>query len=79
MKNYFVASHVYPEQYVRRRFRMGTELFKSIGKAMKLHDSFLRKNGIVPDILDIAPSKRVTAALRMMAHGSPMDLVDDKG
>jgi hypothetical protein len=38
VKNYFVASPVYPERYFRLRFRMGMELFKSIAEAMKLHD-----------------------------------------
>ena len=39
MRNYFVEHPIYPEQRFCRRFRMGTELFRYIVEAVKLHDS----------------------------------------
>jgi hypothetical protein len=77
MLNYFAESPVYPERYFRRRFRMGTELFKYIAESMKLHDSFFEQRRNAAGELGHSTFQKVTAALRMMAYGIPADLVDD--
>jgi hypothetical protein len=58
MLNYFVGESVYPKRYFQRRFRMGTEFFQHTTECVKLHDRFLSRRGIAPEILDIAPSRR---------------------
>jgi hypothetical protein len=56
---------------------MGTDLFKSIAEAMKMHDSFLKQRSNCAKDLGHSTYQKVTAALRKMAYGIPVDLVDD--
>ena len=43
MRNYFIENPIYPERWFRRRFRMGTELFRFIAKAVTLRDPFFEQ------------------------------------
>ncbi|XP_068318803.1 putative pentatricopeptide repeat-containing protein At1g10330 [Pyrus communis] len=76
MNNYFNANSVYTEEDFKRRFRMRCHVFECL-----LHD-VQQVNPYFPQKLDRAscpsfsPHQKVTVALRMMAYGSPADLMD---
>jgi hypothetical protein len=43
MRNYFIEDPIYPERWFRHWFRMGTELFRFIAKAVTLRDPFFEQ------------------------------------
>jgi hypothetical protein len=77
MHNYFDEPPIYPELYFHCRFRMGTDLFKYIVEAVKLHDTFFEQRRNVAGLLGHSTFQKVTTALRMMAYGIPVYRVDD--
>src|SRR5215216_2053240 len=77
MRHYFVENPTYPESYFRRRFRMSTELFRRIAEKLASHDRFFQQRRNAAGELGHSTFQKVTAALRMLAYGISVDLVDD--
>jgi hypothetical protein len=77
MRNYLGPNPTFPERIFRRRFRMSTELFRTIAERMKIQDRFFQQRRSASGELGHSTYQKVTAALRQMAYGIPADLVDD--
>ena len=77
IRHYFVEHPIYLESYFRLCFRMGINLFKHITEKLERHDRFFQQRRNAAGELGHITYQKVTAALRMLAYGTPADLVDD--
>jgi hypothetical protein len=77
MWSYFVENPIYPKRCFCRWFWMGVKLFEHIAEDEKLHDRFFEQRRNCSRGLGHRTYQKVTATLRMMACGTPADLVDD--
>ena len=55
VRHYFVDNPVYPESYLRCRFRMSTELFNELQRNWRSMIGFFSKGGMPPESSGIAP------------------------
>lgn len=76
-RDYFSATPTYPESFFRRRFRMHRSLFLQIQVAIEAHDQFFLQRADAVGVLGLSSLQKITAALRMLAYGTPADAVDD--
>jgi hypothetical protein len=67
---------VYPEKDFRRRFWMSKSLFLRIVAAAEAHDDYFHQKPNAIGVLGASPIQKVVAAVRMLAYGSPADLLD---
>jgi hypothetical protein len=75
--DYFSEDPTYPESYFRRRFRMQRSLFLNILEEVCAFDGFFRENCDAAKKKGASPKQKMTAALRMLAYGSPADSLDE--
>lgn len=76
-KDYFVEDPVYDSKTFRRRFRMNRDLFVKIVDAVEQHDSWFKYRQDCTRTWSFTPLQKFTAAIRMLAYGSPADQVDE--
>jgi hypothetical protein len=74
---YFNEHPIFPESYFRRCFRMSIALFKRIAKEVTKYDQIFEQQKNTAGELGHSTFQKVTAALRTLAYGVPMDLVDN--
>ena len=77
MRNYFGPTPIFLERYFRRRFRMSKDLLQHNANSMKQHGRYFEQRRSCDGLLGHSTIQKVTAALRMMAYGIPVDLIDD--
>ncbi|KAK2441681.1 hypothetical protein QL285_012949 [Trifolium repens] len=75
--DYFSENPVYTEVQFRRRFRMRRHVFLRIVEALENHDEYFQKRSDAVCRMGLSPLQKCTAALRILAYGSPADSVDD--
>ena len=74
---YFSDNPLYNDDQFRRRFRMRKHLFLRIVQALGVWSPYfcLRRDAFSK--VGLSPLQKCTAAIRMMAYGSPADLMDE--
>ncbi|CAK8531259.1 unnamed protein product [Lathyrus sativus] len=75
--DYFSENPVYTEEQFRRRFCMGRHVFLHIVGALGNHDEYFQRRIDAVGRMGLSPLQKCTAALRILAYGSPADSVDD--
>jgi hypothetical protein len=75
--NYFSANPVYTDEMFRRRFRMNKTLFLQIVAALSAWDPFFTQRADATGRDGHSPLQKCTAAIRMLAYGSPADQLDE--
>ncbi|CAJ2660065.1 unnamed protein product [Trifolium pratense] len=75
--DYFSENPVYTEAQFRRRFRMRRHVFLRIVEALGNHDEYFQTRTDAVGKMGLSPLQKCTAALRILAYGSPADSVDD--
>ncbi|XP_052181866.1 uncharacterized protein LOC127794658 [Diospyros lotus] len=76
-RDYFGDSPTYPPHLFCRRFRMRQSLFLRIQVAIESHDSYFVQRYNAAGVPGLSSLQKITAALRMLAYGSPADVVDE--
>ncbi|KAL6580257.1 hypothetical protein OROMI_008281 [Orobanche minor] len=75
--DYFSDTPTYPEESFRRRFRMRRSLFLRIQEAVTVHDNYFTQRNDAVGVRGLSSLQKMTAALRMLAYGTPADAIDD--
>ncbi|XP_057425265.1 uncharacterized protein LOC130718659 [Lotus japonicus] len=75
--DYFSENPVYTEELFRRRFRMRKHVFLRIVGALGSHDPYFLMSVDAVGRQGLSPLQKCTAAIRMLAYGSPADSVDE--
>jgi hypothetical protein len=75
--DYFSDNPVYTEEQFRRRFRMRKDVFLRIVEALGNHDAYFLMRSDATGRMGLSPLQKCTAAIRILAYGSPADSVDD--
>ncbi|XP_057439899.1 uncharacterized protein LOC130731648 [Lotus japonicus] len=75
--DYFSENPVYTEELFRRRFRMRKHVFLRIVGALGSHDPYFLMYVDAVGRQGLSPLQKCTAAIRMLAYGSPADSVDE--
>ncbi|XP_057426612.1 uncharacterized protein LOC130720046 [Lotus japonicus] len=77
MKDYFSENPVYTEELFRRRFRMRKHVFLRIVEALGSYNPYFLMSVDAVGRQGLSPLQKYTAAIRMLAYGSPADSVDE--
>ncbi|KAI5423212.1 hypothetical protein KIW84_046271 [Lathyrus oleraceus] len=75
--DYFSENPVYTDVQFRRRFRMHRHVFLRIVDALGNHDEYFQIRVDAIGKMGLSPLQKCTSAIRMLAYGSPADLVDE--
>ncbi|XP_038717194.1 uncharacterized protein LOC120010469 [Tripterygium wilfordii] len=75
--DYFKPDPVYHEGLFRRRFRMSRNLFLHIANAVVANDTYFTQRRNAVGVLGLSALQKITAALRILAYGSPADTLDE--
>ncbi|XP_050877006.1 uncharacterized protein LOC127080747 [Lathyrus oleraceus] len=75
--DYFSENPVYTDVQFRRRFRMHRHVFLRIVDALGNHDEYFQMRVDATGKMSLSPLQKCTFAIRMLAYGSPADLVDE--
>ncbi|KAI5447755.1 hypothetical protein KIW84_015269 [Lathyrus oleraceus] len=75
--DYFSENPVYTDVQFQRRFRMHRHVFLRIVDALGNHDEYFQMRVDVTGKMGLSPLQKCTSAIRMLAYGSPADLVDE--
>lgn len=76
MAYYFVSDATYPAYLFRRCFGMFEWLFRRIVDGMEANEPFFKHRRNVAGLLGFSCFRKVTAALRMVAYGTPAAMKD---
>ena len=74
---YFSDNPLYNDDQFRRRFRMRKHLFLCIVQALGVWSPYFRLRRDAFSKVGLSPLQKCTAAIRMLAYGSPADLMDE--
>jgi hypothetical protein len=74
---YFSDTPLYTDNQFRRRFRMRKHLFKRIVEALGDWSPYFRLRRDAFGKVGQSPLQKCTAAIRMLAYGSPANLMDE--
>ncbi|CAL2263859.1 unnamed protein product [Prunus armeniaca] len=77
MKDYFCATPVYNADKFRRRFRMRPSLFNQILEQVMNYDTYFQQRRDACGNLGLSTHQKLTAALCMIAYGTPADQIDE--
>lgn len=77
VNDYFATNSVYPAEIFRRRFRMRQHVFLRIVQALEAYDPFFQQRRDATGRLGLSALQKCTAAIRMLAYGTPADMVDE--
>ncbi|XP_072148025.1 uncharacterized protein [Setaria viridis] len=75
--NYFSANPIFTDEMFRRRFRMNKPLFLRIVETLSNWDPYFTRRVDATGREGHSPLQKCTAAIRMLAYGSPADQLDD--
>ncbi|CAL5195544.1 unnamed protein product [Lathyrus oleraceus] len=75
--DYFSENPIYTDVQFRRRFRMHRHVFLRIVDALGNHDEYFQMRVDATGKMGLSPLQKCTSAIRMLAYGSPADLVDE--
>nr|XP_015638597.1 uncharacterized protein LOC107280959 [Oryza sativa Japonica Group]AAV43824.1 hypothetical protein [Oryza sativa Japonica Group]AAV44104.1 hypothetical protein [Oryza sativa Japonica Group] len=75
--DYFAEHPLYPERMFRTRFRMHKPLFLRIVEALSQWSPYFTQRGDCSGHTSLSPLQKCTAALRMLAYGTPADALDE--
>uniref|UniRef100_A0A0D3DJY4 DDE Tnp4 domain-containing protein n=1 Tax=Brassica oleracea var. oleracea TaxID=109376 RepID=A0A0D3DJY4_BRAOL len=75
--DYFSEDATYPSHMFRRRFRMNKPLFMLIVDRLSAEIPYFQHRRDATGRFGHSPLQKATAAIRMMAYGSPADAVDE--
>ncbi|KAL8479677.1 hypothetical protein ACS0TY_026554 [Phlomoides rotata] len=67
----------YNDGHFRRRFQMSRMLFVRIAEAVTEHDRYFVQRRNAAGTLRLSTLQKVTAALRILAYGCPVDAIDE--
>lgn len=74
-RDYFADSPTYSSQLFRRKFRMHRSLFLQIQITIETHNQYFVQRFDAVGVLGLSSLQKMTTALRMLAYGSPVDIV----
>ncbi|XP_038678420.1 uncharacterized protein LOC119979870 [Tripterygium wilfordii] len=77
VRKYFTLDCIFPPHMFRRRFRMRRELFHKIIIDLEESQPYFRLKYDCVGRLGFSSIQKMTAALRVLAYGSPIDREDD--
>ncbi|XP_070679343.1 uncharacterized protein [Malus domestica] len=77
MSNYFNPNLVYTEEDFRCHFLMRRHVFERLLRDVQQVNPYFRQKWDRAGHPSFSPQKKVIVALRMMAYGSPTDLIDE--
>lgn len=77
MADYFVENPRYTDKQFRRRFRMRKHLFRQIVETLSEWSPYFRQRSDAFGKPGFSPLHKCTAAIRMLAYGTPADLFDE--
>ncbi|KAI5402842.1 hypothetical protein KIW84_050438 [Lathyrus oleraceus] len=75
--DYFSENPVYTDVQFQRRLRMHRHVFLRIVDALGNHDEYFQMRVDATGKMGLSPLQKCTSAIRMLAYGSPADLVDE--
>jgi hypothetical protein len=75
--DYFAEEPLYPESMFRTRFRMNRHLFLRIVDALGQWSPYFTYRTDCAGRIGLSPLQKCTAAMRMLAYGSPADALDE--
>ncbi|XP_066159807.1 uncharacterized protein [Oryza sativa Japonica Group] len=75
--DYFAEHPLYPEWMFRTRFRMHKPLFLRIVEALGQWSPYFTQREDCSSRTSLSPPQKCTAALRMLAYGTPADALDE--
>ncbi|CAK8530608.1 unnamed protein product [Lathyrus sativus] len=75
--DYFSENPIYTDVQFRRRFIMHRHVFIRIVDALGNHDEYFQMRVDATGKMDLSPLQKCTSVIRMLAYGSPADLVDE--
>ena len=75
--NYFSTNPIYTDEMFRRRFRMNKPLFLRIMQTLSNWDPYFTQRVDATGRDGHSPLQKCTAAIRMLAYGSPADQLDE--
>jgi hypothetical protein len=74
---YFSDKPIYTDEMFRRRFQMNRSLFLRIVEALGKWSSYFTKRTDCMGRDGLSPLQKCTAAIRMLAYGTPADELDE--
>ncbi|XP_066353525.1 protein ALP1-like [Miscanthus floridulus] len=74
---YFAENPLYTDYQFRRRFRMRKHIFLQIVEALENWSPYFQLRRDAFGKVGLSPLQKCTTALRMLAYGSPADLMDE--
>jgi hypothetical protein len=74
---YFAEKSIYTDEMFRRRFRMNHPLFLRIVEALGKWDDYFTTKYDAMGREGLSPLQKCTAAIRMLAYGTPADELDE--
>ena len=77
VEDYFATEPLYPESMFRTRFRMNRRLFLRIVDALGQWSPYFTYRADCAGRIGLSPLQKCTAAMRMLAYGSPADALDE--
>lgn len=75
--DYFSETPRFSEKTFRRRFRMSSKLFLTIMDKLVEANPYFRQKKDAIGVLGCTPHQKMTAAIRMLAYGSPADVLQE--
>ncbi|KAI5392425.1 hypothetical protein KIW84_076999 [Lathyrus oleraceus] len=75
--DYFSENPVYTDVQFRIRFKVHRHVFLRIVDALGNHDEYFQMRVDATGKMGLSPLQKCTSAIRMLAYGSPADLVDE--
>jgi hypothetical protein len=75
--DYFKDHSTYNAKDFRRRYRMNKELFKKIVHVARVYDGYFMLKKDCTGMIGFSSYKKCTAAMRMIAYGTPGDARDE--
>ncbi|KAL9680507.1 hypothetical protein QQ045_018386 [Rhodiola kirilowii] len=73
MEDYFIEHPIFPQQDLRRRYRMSSNLFNCIKTKLSNNDPFLHQRSDAAGVLGLLPEQKMTGAILMLAYRSCAD------
>lgn len=77
MEDYFAAEPLYTKSMFRTRFRMNRRLFLRIVNALGQCSPYFTYMVDCTGRIGLSPLQKCTAAMRMLAYGTPADALDE--
>jgi hypothetical protein len=77
VEDYFAEQPLYPDSMFRTRFRMNRDLFVRIVNALGQWSPYFTYRADCSGRIGLSPLQKCTAAMRMLAYGTPADALDE--